>query len=108
MGGLPWWLLKYDDIKLRTRDPRYLDAAKRYMKEVGRVLGPMQITRGGPILMVQVENEYGFWAKTSSTWVHCGKRCWMPVSPCRCLNATRHIISRMVSFRSFSSRQFRN
>jgi beta-galactosidase len=63
MGGLPWWLLKHDDIKLRTRDPRYLDAAKRYLKEVGRVLGPLQITHGGPILMVQVENEYGFYGK---------------------------------------------
>ena len=30
-----------DDIKLRTRDPRYLDAAKSYLKEVGRVLGPL-------------------------------------------------------------------
>jgi len=63
MGGFPSWLLKYDDIKLRTRDPRYLDAVKRYMREVGRVLGPQQITRGGPILMVQVENEYGFYGK---------------------------------------------
>lgn len=63
MGGFPWWLLKHDDIKLRTRDPRYLDAAKRYLKEVGRVLGPLQVTKGGPILMVQVENEYGFYGK---------------------------------------------
>lgn len=63
MGGLPWWLLKHDDIKLRTRDPRYLDAAKKYLKEVGRVLGPLQVTKGGPILMVQVENEYGFYGK---------------------------------------------
>ncbi len=61
MGGFPSWLLKYDDIKLRTRDPRYLDAVRRYLGEVGRVLGPMQITHGGPILMVQVENEYGFY-----------------------------------------------
>ena len=60
MGGLPWWLLKYDDIKLRTRDPRFMDAAKTYLKEVGRELAPLQITHGGPILMVQVENEYGF------------------------------------------------
>ena len=60
MGGLPWWLLKNDDIQLRTRDPRFLDAAKKYLKEVGRALGPLQITHGGPILMVQVENEYGF------------------------------------------------
>jgi len=63
MGGFPWWLLKHDDIKLRSRDPRYLDAAKRYLKEVGRVLGPLQVTHGGPILMVQVENEYGFYGK---------------------------------------------
>src|ERR1044072_2950661 len=33
MGGFPWWLLKTDDIKLRTRDPRYLEAATRYLKE---------------------------------------------------------------------------
>jgi len=64
-GGLPWWLLKYDDIKMRSRDPRFLDAAKNYLHEVGKKLAPLQITRGGPILMVQVENEYGFFAKDS-------------------------------------------
>jgi beta-galactosidase len=63
MGGTPWWLLKHDDIQFRTRDPRYIGAAKRYFAEVARVLGPLQITRGGPILMVQVENEYGFFGK---------------------------------------------
>ncbi|MHB8956180.1 MAG: beta-galactosidase [Pirellulaceae bacterium] len=63
MGGFPFWLLKHEDIQLRSRDVRYLDAARRYLHEVGRVLGPLQITRGGPILMVQVENEYGFYGK---------------------------------------------
>jgi beta-galactosidase len=63
MGGTPWWLLKNDGIKLRTRDPRYLDEAKSYLKEVGRVLGPLQITHGGPIIMAQVENEYGFFGE---------------------------------------------
>ena len=63
MGGTPWWLLKYDDIKLRSRDPHYLEAAKSYLKDVGRELGPLQITHGGPILMAQVENEYGFYGK---------------------------------------------
>lgn len=62
MGGLPWWLLKNDSIKLRTKDPLYINAAQMYLKEVGRVLGPLQITKGGPIIMVQVENEYGFYA----------------------------------------------
>ena len=62
MGGLPWWLLKDDSIKLRTKDPVYINAARRYLKEVGRVLGPLQITKGGTIILVQVENEYGFYA----------------------------------------------
>ena len=59
MGGLPWWLVKTDGIGLRSTDPRFLEPATHYLREVGRVLGPLQITRGGPILMVQVENEYG-------------------------------------------------
>jgi beta-galactosidase len=63
MGGTPWWLLKNDDIQLRSRDPRYLNAVKSYLKEVGRVLAPLQITHGGPIIMAQVENEYGFFGK---------------------------------------------
>ena len=62
MGGFPWWLLKDDDIKLRSQDPRYIKAVQNYLSEVGRVLGPMQVTNGGPIIMVQVENEYGFYA----------------------------------------------
>ena len=63
MGGTPWWLLNDDGIQLRSRDPRYLNAVRSYLKEVGRVLGPLQITRGGPIIMAQVENEYGFYGK---------------------------------------------
>jgi beta-galactosidase len=66
MGGFPSWLLKHEDIKLRSRDARYLDAVKRYLSEVGRVLGPQQVTKGGPILMVQVENEYGFYGKDAT------------------------------------------
>ncbi|MFT4177289.1 MAG: beta-galactosidase [Luteolibacter sp.] len=66
MGGLPWWLLKHDDLRLRSRDPRFLDAARRYLKEVGRELAPLQVTRGGPILMVQAENEYGFYGRDAN------------------------------------------
>ncbi len=58
-GGFPYWLLKTPDLKLRTRDPRYLAACQRYLTAVGRQLAPLQVTHGGPILMVQVENEYG-------------------------------------------------
>ena len=58
-GGFPAWLLAKPELKVRSTDPRFLKAADDYMKQVGRQLAPLQITRGGPILMVQVENEYG-------------------------------------------------
>jgi beta-galactosidase len=58
-GGLPWWLLKNPKIRLRSQDPDFIAAATAWFKEVGRVLGPLQITKGGPIIMAQVENEYG-------------------------------------------------
>jgi beta-galactosidase len=63
MGGLPWWLLQRDGIRLRSSDPAFLQPATRYLQEVARVLGPQQITHGGPLLMVQVENEYGSFGK---------------------------------------------
>ena len=62
-GGFPWWLLKKEDIRVRTQDPYYLERCRLYLKEVGRVLVPLQVSRGGPILMVQVENEYGSYGK---------------------------------------------
>lgn len=59
MGGLPWWLLKKKDIKLRDLDPFFMEKAKLFMNEVGKQLSGLQINRGGNIIMVQVENEYG-------------------------------------------------
>ena len=58
-GGLPPWLLRASDLKVRTADSRFLDWAARYLKRVGEQLASLQITRGGPIIMAQVENEYG-------------------------------------------------
>lgn len=62
MGGLPWWLLKNDNVQLRTLDPFYMKHVDGFMKEVGKQLQGLQITRGGNIIMVQVENEYGAYA----------------------------------------------
>lgn len=62
MGGLPWWLLKKEDIKLRTNDPYFLERTKLFMNEIGKQLADLQVTRGGNIIMVQVENEYGAYA----------------------------------------------
>lgn len=62
MGGLPWWLLKKEDIKLRTNDPYFLERTKLFMNKIGKQLADLQITKGGNIIMVQVENEYGSYA----------------------------------------------
>jgi beta-galactosidase len=59
MGGLPWWLLKKKDIKVRTNDPYFLERTNIYLNEIGKQLKDLQITKGGNIIMVQVENEYG-------------------------------------------------
>ena len=59
MGGLPWWLLKKKDIKLRERDPYFMERVKIFEDKVAEQLAPLTIQRGGPIIMVQVENEYG-------------------------------------------------
>ena len=58
-GGLPWWLLKDRNVKVRSADSGFLDACRNYFSRIGNELGPLQITNGGPIIMVQVENEYG-------------------------------------------------
>ena len=59
MGGLPWWLLKKRDIKLREEDPYFIERVKLFEEKVGEQLAPLTADKGGPIIMVQVENEYG-------------------------------------------------
>ncbi|WP_199141471.1 beta-galactosidase [Pedobacter sp. ASV12] len=58
-GGFPWWLLKDKTIQLRTQHPYFMARAKKYLLAVGKELAPLQINKGGNIIMVQVENEYG-------------------------------------------------
>lgn len=58
-GGIPPYLLRYPDLKVRCMDPRYMKAAERYIRALAKVVKPQLITHGGPILMVQIENEYG-------------------------------------------------
>ena len=62
MGGLPWWLLKKKDIRLRTLDPYFMERVALFEKAVAHELAPLTIEKGGPIIMVQVENEYGAYA----------------------------------------------
>ncbi len=57
-GGLPPYLLQDPNLRIRSMYPRYIAAAERYMARLAGVVRPLLVTRGGPILMVQVENEY--------------------------------------------------
>jgi beta-galactosidase len=59
LGGLPAWLLEHPGMKLRSNQEDFLRPAARWIKRLGEELAPLQITRGGPIIAVQVENEYG-------------------------------------------------
>lgn len=58
-GGFPAWLLAPPAMTVRSTDPRFLAAAGRYLRRVEREIAPLQIDRGGPVILAQVENEYG-------------------------------------------------
>jgi beta-galactosidase len=57
-GGYPWWLQNNKDLQIRTNQP-FLDSCKVYVNKVAEQLRNLQVTHGGPIIMVQVENEFG-------------------------------------------------
>lgn len=58
-GGLPAWLLKESGIRLRSTDERFMSRVANYYQELLPRLVPLQVTQGGPVLMMQIENEYG-------------------------------------------------
>ena len=65
-GGLPSYLLKTPAVTVRGDDPRYLRAAGRYVRALAQQVRPLLVTHGGPVLMVQVENEYGSFGSDSA------------------------------------------
>jgi beta-galactosidase len=58
-GGLPPYLLRTPGIKVRCMDPDYMKAAERYINRLAEEIKPFLVTNGGPIVMLQIENEYG-------------------------------------------------
>jgi beta-galactosidase len=58
-GGLPAWLLKDDSMRVRSTYSGFLKAVDKYFSELFKYILPLQITNGGPIIMMQLENEYG-------------------------------------------------
>ncbi|NQX35068.1 glycoside hydrolase family 35 protein [Herbiconiux sp. VKM Ac-2851] len=58
-GGLPSWLFTSGTVGVRRDESQYLAAVQRYLEQLAPVLVPRQIDNGGPIILVQIENEYG-------------------------------------------------
>ncbi len=59
MGGLPWWLLTKKDVRLRENDPWFMERVDLFQQQLAAQVGDLTAADGGPIIMVQVENEYG-------------------------------------------------
>jgi beta-galactosidase len=59
LGGYPSWLLKDPAMVLRGSDPEYLAAVQTWFHRLGQEISPLLLQNGGPILAVQLENEYG-------------------------------------------------
>jgi len=59
LGGYPSWLLKDRNLVLRSTDPKYTAAVDRWMSRLGQEVKPLLLRNGGPIIAVQLENEYG-------------------------------------------------
>jgi beta-galactosidase len=58
-GGLPPWLFRNGTTGIRRNEPAFMAAVSDYFEQLAPVLVPRQVDRGGPVILVQVENEYG-------------------------------------------------
>lgn len=79
LGGIPSWLLKHADIRLRTdraTDPRYMHDCERYINELLPRVKPLMAESGGPILMIQIENEFGSF-DSNSTYLEELRQIWI-------------------------------
>ncbi|PPH35748.1 beta-galactosidase [Rathayibacter sp. AY1E4] len=58
-GALPAWLFRDPEVGVRRSEPNYLAAVSDYLRRVYSIVAPRQIDAGGPVVLVQIENEYG-------------------------------------------------
>jgi beta-galactosidase len=58
-GGYPWWLQKNRELVIRANNKSFLDSCRVYINRLAEQVKDLQITKGGPIIMVQAENEFG-------------------------------------------------
>jgi beta-galactosidase len=69
LGGIPAWILAERGVKLRTTDARYLGPAKEWVRRIAAMVEPLSVGKGGPVIMVQVENEYGSFANSDREYL---------------------------------------
>ncbi|KUL82910.1 hypothetical protein ZTR_10382 [Talaromyces verruculosus] len=65
-GGIPGWVLRIN-ATIRSLDPQYLDTTKNYVTTISKIIEKAQITNGGPVIMLQPENEYSSWPGLNTT-----------------------------------------
>lgn len=61
-GGFPWWLQNVKGIKFREDNPEFLKYTQLYLNRLYKEIGDLQCTKGGPVIMLQAENEFGSFA----------------------------------------------
>ncbi len=60
-GGLPWWLQAQENIEIRCMNETYIKYFDRYLDRLFEEIRPLLCTNGGPVIMLQCENEYGYY-----------------------------------------------
>ena len=58
-GGFPAWAISDPEMVLRSSDPLFTNAVERWFDQLLPVIAPLQACNGGPVIAVQIENEYG-------------------------------------------------
>ena len=71
LGGMPSWLLTKPGLHFRCMNAPFLEAQDRYYRKVLELIKPLQFTEGGPVIMMQVENEYGSYGNDHDYIAHC-------------------------------------
>lgn len=65
-GGIPAWLLAEDGMRLRSNYEPFLKHVRDYYDKLFGIIAPLQLPNGGPIIMMQIENEYGYFSDDTS------------------------------------------
>ena len=58
-GGYPWWLQKAKGLVVRTDNKPFMDSCRVYINKLAEQVRDLQVTKGGPVIMIQAENEFG-------------------------------------------------